>query len=218
MARPNKKNFRRKKEPKEFEEEVIQIDRVTRVVKGGRRLRFRATVIIGDKKNRVGYGIGKSTEVQSAIQKAVNKAKRNLIKIPIYKGTIPHTIQVKFKAAKVFLKPASEGTGIIAGGAVRKMLDLAGVKNVLSKSLGSNNKLNTTKATFKALSQLRLRPNLETDQEKAIKAPKEKSTPVVKKISRKKAKEMVDADKRGVKKPAKKPAEKKPETSAKKSE
>lgn len=218
MARPNKK-FQRKREPKEFEEEVIQIDRVTRVVKGGRRLRFRATVVIGDKKGRVGYGIGKSTEVQSAIQKAVTKAKRNLIEVPIYDGTIPHQIQLKFKAAVVFLKPAGRGTGIIAGGAVRKVLDLAGVKNVLSKSLGSNNKLNTTKATYQALAKLRLRPELETDKEKAKKQPKDKAAPQVKKISRKKAKEMVDADKRGgaKKKPAKKaektekkPAAKKP--------
>jgi small subunit ribosomal protein S5 len=211
MARPNKK-FQKKREPKEFEEEVIQIDRVTRVVKGGRRLRFRATVVIGDKKGRVGYGIGKSTEVQSAIQKAVTKAKKNLIEVPLYSGTIPHQIQVKFKAAIVFLKPAGRGTGIIAGGAVRKVLDLAGVKNVLSKSLGSNNKLNTTKAAYQALSKLRLRPELETDKEKSKKAPVDKAAPQVKKISKKKAKEMVDADKRGNVKKAttKQPAAKKP--------
>jgi small subunit ribosomal protein S5 len=198
MARPQRKKFRKKREPKEFEEEVIQIDRVTRVVKGGRRLRFRATVVIGDKKGRVAYGIGKSTEVQLAIQKAVSKAKTNLIEVPIYNGTIPHSIQVKFKAAKVLIKPASEGTGIIAGGAVRKMLDLAGVKNVLSKSLGSNNKLNTTKAAYKALASLRLRPELETDKEKLSKAPKEKAAPGTKTISKKEAREMAEAGKRKV--------------------
>ncbi len=196
MARPPRKKFQKKREPKEFEEEVIQIDRVTRVVKGGRRLRFRATVVIGDKKGRVAYGIGKSTEVQLAIQKAVSKAKTKLINVPIYNGTIPHTVQIKFKAAKVLLKPAGRGTGIIAGGAVRKMLDLAGVRNVLSKSLGSNNKLNTTKATFKALEKLRLRPELETDLEKSKKAPVDKAAPDVKKISKKDAKEMAEAGKR----------------------
>ena len=198
MAKPHRKKFQKKREPKEFEEEVIQIDRVTRVVKGGRRLRFRATVVIGDKKGRVAYGIGKSTEVQLAIQKAVSKAKTKLIEVPIYNGTIPHSTQVKFKAAKVLIKPASEGTGIIAGGAVRKMLDLAGVKNVLSKSLGSNNKLNTTKATYKALSSLRLRPELETDKEKSKKGPEDKAAPTTKKISKKEAKEMAEAGKRKV--------------------
>lgn len=211
MAKPQRKNFRNKREPKEFEEEVIQVDRVTRVVKGGRRLRFRATVVIGDRKGRVGYGIGKSTEVQAAIQKAVTKAKKNLIKIPLYKGSIPHTIQTKFKAAVVFLKPAGEGTGVIAGGAVRKMLDLAGVRNVLSKSLGSNNRLNTTKATFQALSKLRVRPDVESDQEKAAKEKKDKAAPEVKEISKKEAKKKVTAASRGGKK-----AEKKEETTEKK--
>lgn len=217
MARPKRK-FHRKREPKEFEEEVIQIDRVTRVVKGGRRLRFRATVVIGDKKGRVAYGIGKSTEIQLAIQKAVSKAKTRLIEVPIYKGTIPHTIKVKFKAAHVLLKPASEGTGIIAGGAVRKMLDLAGVKNVLSKSLGSNNKLNTTKATFKALEKLRLRPELETDKEKAKKAPVDKAAPKVKKMSRKDAKEMSEAGKKKVTPKNKKAAQKKDKKESPKSD
>jgi len=214
MAKPQRKNQRRRRrEPKEFEEEVIQVDRVTRVTKGGRQLRFRATVVIGDKKGRVGYGIGKSSEVQGAIQKAVSKAKKSLINVPIYSGTIPHTIQVKFKAAKVFLKPAGEGTGVIAGGAVRKMLDLAGVKNVLSKSLGSNNRLNTTKAAYKALSELRERPGLETDQsksKKAASAPTSKGGASVKTMSKKEAKEMSTADKRKMTPKKKAPAAKKP--------
>lgn len=198
MAKPQRKNQRSRREPKEFEEEVIQVDRVTRVTKGGRQLRFRATVVIGDKKGRVGYGIGKASEVQGAIQKAVTKAKKDLITVPIYNGTIPHSIQVKFKAAIVLLKPAGEGTGIIAGGAVRKMLDLAGVRNVLSKSLGSNNRLNTTKAAHKALSGLRERPGLETDQtqtHKAENAPA-KGGPSVKTMSKNEAREMSSADKR----------------------
>jgi len=196
MARPGKKPFT--KEVKEFEEAVIQVDRVTRVVKGGRRLRFRATVVIGDKKGTVGYGIGKATEVQQAIQKAVAKAKKRLIKVPVYNGTIPHVIQVKFKASSVMMKPASVGTGIIAGGAVRQILELAGVHNILSKSLGSNNKINTTKATYEALTLLRLRPDLETDKQKAAKQEnsEDRAAPEVKKMSKTEAKIMSNADKR----------------------
>ena len=199
MARPGKKPF--VKEVKEFEEAVIQVDRVTRVVKGGRRLRFRATVVIGDKKGSVGYGIGKATEVQQAIQKAVAKAKKRLIKVPVYNGTIPHVIQVKFKASSVMMKPASVGTGIIAGGAVRQILELAGVHNILSKSLGSNNKINTTKATYEALTKLRLRPEMETDKQKAAKQEnsEDRAAPEVKKMSKSEAKIMSNADKRLIK-------------------
>lgn len=210
MSKPGKKPFT--KEVKEFEEQVVQVDRVTRVVKGGRRLRFRATVVIGDKKGTVGYGIGKATEVQQAIQKAVSKAKKRLIKIPVYNGTIPHMVQVKFKASKVMMKPASLGTGIIAGGAVRQILELAGVNNILSKSLGSNNKINTAKATYKALLALRVRPDMDTDRQKASKADNnaDRAAPEVKKMSRTEAKEMVNADKRMIK-PAKKAPSKKSE-------
>ena len=154
----HRKNFKAKKE---FEESVIQIDRVTRVVKGGRRLRFRATVCVGDKKGRVGVGIGKSNEVTGAIQKAVNAAKKTMIKVPLFKGSIPHDHQVKFKSAIVLFKPAQPGTGIIAGGAVRTVLELAGVKNILTKSLGTTNKLSTSKATILALSELRKTPAME---------------------------------------------------------
>lgn len=203
MSKPGKKPYI--KEVKEFEEEVIQVDRVTRVVKGGRRLRFRATVVIGDKKGMVGYGIGKATEVQQAIQKAVAKARKRLIKVPVYNGTIPHTIQVKFKASQVLMKPASVGTGIIAGGAVRQIVELAGIHNVLSKSLGSTNRINTAKATYKALTMLRARPDLELAQAKAEKeGGEDRSAPDVKKMSKSEAKKMVDADKRLIK-PTKKP-------------
>lgn len=185
-----------KREVKEFEEEVIQIDRVTRVVKGGRRLRFRATVVIGDKKGKVGYGMGKSTEVPIAIQKAVSQAKKQLIHVPIYSGTIPHTVRVKFKASIILIKPAGEGTGIIAGGATRKVLEVAGVRNVLSKSLGSRNRVNATKATFVALQKLIERPELETDREKSKKEEGEKSAPQIKQMTRSEVKQSVDADKR----------------------
>jgi small subunit ribosomal protein S5 len=155
-----KKNARKAgahvKEQKEFEEEVLQIDRVTRVVKGGRRLRFRATVAIGDKKGRVGVGVGKASEVVTGIQKAVSRAKANLIKVPITKGdTIPHAVRVKYKAAEMIILPASPGTGVIAGGSLRKVLHLAGVKNVLSKNVGSRNTLVTAQASIKALKMLR---------------------------------------------------------------
>lgn len=145
------------KEKKEFEEEVLQISRVTRVVKGGKRLRFRATVAIGNRKGKVGLGIGKANEVSGAIQKAVAHAKKNLIEVPIFRDTIPHQIQIKYKSAVVFLKPASLGTGIIAGGSVRKVIGLTGIKNVLSKILGSPNRINNARATFIALSELRTR-------------------------------------------------------------
>lgn len=146
------------KETKEFEEEVIQIDRVTRVVKGGRRLRFRATVVIGNRKGKVGIGIGKSTEVTGAIQKAVNQAKKSLIHVPIIGQTIPHKIQVKFKAAKLMIMPACPGTGLIAGGPLRKVLELAGVQDVLSKSIGCNNRVTNTQAALIALTRLKNLP------------------------------------------------------------
>lgn len=143
------------REPKEFEEKVIAIDRVTRVVKGGRRFRFRSTVVIGDGKGRVGVGVGKGGEVQSSIAKAVAKAKRDMITVPLVGGTIPHDVEVRFSGARVLLKPASEGTGVIAGGAIRNVVEIAGIHDLLSKSLGSSNKVNTAYATIAALKSLR---------------------------------------------------------------
>lgn len=143
------------KEAKEFDEEVIQIDRVTRVVKGGRRLRFRATVVIGNKKGKVGVGIGKSTEVQGAISKAIAQAKKNLITVPMAGNTIPHRIYVKFKSARILMMPACPGTGIKAGGSLRKVAELAGIKDIMSKSLGTTNRLTNSQAAIKALSLLK---------------------------------------------------------------
>jgi small subunit ribosomal protein S5 len=188
----------RKKEPKEFEESVIQIDRVTRVVKGGRRLRFRATVCIGDQKGKVGLGIGKSTEVTGAIQKAIAKAKKSMIKIPLDGQTIPHDVKVKFKSSKILLIPASEGTGLIAGGSVRKVLELAGIKDILSKSLGSDNRVNNAKATVEALRELRETPRMDKQTKKEETKPAEKKAPAKKKEAAPKAE-----------KPAKKAAPKK---------
>lgn len=147
-------DFRREREEKEFEEKVVQVDRITRVVAGGRRLRFRATVVVGDKKGRVGVGVAKGLEVVTAIQKAVSKAKKAMVTVPLKGTTVPHEIIIKYCGAKVLLKPATDGTGIIAGGAVRSVLEVAGVQNVLSKMLGSSNKINNVYATFEALKSM----------------------------------------------------------------
>lgn len=181
MSRPSRKPGFTKKEPKEFDEEVIQIDRVTRVVKGGRKLRFRATVVVGNRNGRVGVGIGKSNEVTGAIQKAINKGKKNLIMIKRDQATIPHQIKIKYKAARILLMPAGPGTGLIAGGTTRKVLELAGVKDILSKSFGTSNKVNTTKATILALKMLQNTPGMEKRakakaefQAKEVKSPQQK--------------------------------------------
>lgn len=145
-------------EPKEFEEKVISIDRVARVVKGGRRFRFRATVVVGDGKGRVGVGVGKGSEVMTSISKAVARAKSQMITVPLKDHTIPHEIQVRFAGAQVLLKPASAGTGVIAGGAVRNVVEVAGIRDLLTKSLGSSNKVNNAYATALALSQLKATP------------------------------------------------------------
>ena len=140
---------------REFEQKVVEIKRVTRVVAGGKRMRFRALVVIGDKKGKVGFGLCKGTDVSEAVNKAVNAAKKTLVTVKIVNDTISHEIKFKFKSAVVFLKPAQPGTGIIAGGAIRQVLDLVGVKNVLSKMIGSPNKANNVMATYLALKKLR---------------------------------------------------------------
>ncbi len=146
------------KKPKdtyEFEEEILEIRRVTRVTQGGRQLRFRATVIIGDKHGRVGIGTAKANEVQGAIAKAIHAAKKSLIHVPLIGDTIPHTTRASFKSSQLILIPAGKGTGVIAGGSVRKVLELAGVKNVLSKIYGSTNKLNCAKVALQAIGAIR---------------------------------------------------------------
>ena len=142
-------------EEKEFEERVVVVNRVTKVVKGGRRFRFAALVVIGDHKGRVGYGTGKAQEVPEAIKKAVEDAKKNVIYVPIVKTTIPHSITGIAGAGQVFLKPAPAGTGIIAGGPVRNVVELAGIHNIYSKSQGSSTPINIVRATFEGLKQLR---------------------------------------------------------------
>ncbi len=146
---------REEQQENQFEERVVSINRVTKVVKGGRRFRFAALVVIGNKQGEVGFGTGKAAEVPDAIKKAIEDAKVNMIKVPIVGATIPHAITGNYGAGKVFMKPASEGTGIIAGGAVRAVFELAGINDILSKSIGSSTPINMVRATFAALRELR---------------------------------------------------------------
>lgn len=139
----------------DWKERVLQIRRVTKVVKGGKKLSFRAVVVVGNGQGQVGVGVGKSNEVIGAIQKAVIEGRKNLIEVPIFKKTIPHQILAKAGASKVLLKPAAEGTGIIAGGSARSVLELSGIENILCKSLGSDSALNIARATIQGLSDLR---------------------------------------------------------------
>ncbi len=157
-----------KKEKPEFDQQIVDLARVTRVTKGGKQLSFRALVVIGNRKGKVGYGVDKGKDVQIAVEKAVNQAKKNLINIPILKETIPHRTEGKYKAGKVMIKPAPRGSGIIAGGAVRIVLELGGVPNASAKIMGkTGNKMNNVKATFVALQSFKARPKKKEDNKVA---------------------------------------------------
>lgn len=141
-------------EEKQYEEHTIQVDRVARVVKGGRRFRFRALVVVGDRKGKVGVGSAKGADVTAAVTKATDIAKKHFIKVSMYKGTLPHEAENKVSGAKILIKPAAPGTGLIAGGVIRTVLEAAGIQNALSKSFGSSNKTNLAYATINALESL----------------------------------------------------------------
>lgn len=207
--RPRRQNDSRgPAEEKQFDERVVHIDRVARVVKGGRRFRFRALVVVGDHKGKIGIGIAKGADVTAAVAKAVDVAKKNFHTLKLYKGTFPHESQAKVGGSNILLKPASPGTGLIAGGVVRTVLEVAGVSNALSKSIGSSNKINTAYATLEALKSMESANNWITRSSKpaSVESSKKKVT------SKPEVEEKVEAPvkKPAVKKaPAKKPTAKK---------
>lgn len=177
-------------EEKQFDERTLHIDRVARVVKGGRRFRFRALVVVGDRKNKVGIGMAKGADVTAAVTKATEVAKKHFITVPLYKGTLPHESEAKVSGARILLKPASAGTGLIAGGVVRTILEVAGVSNALSKSLGSTNKANTAYATIAALESMKPASTWITKSSKpAVKAETKVAKAAAKKPAAKKATE-----------------------------
>jgi len=171
-------------EEKQFDERMVNIDRVARVVKGGRRFRFRALVVVGDHKGRVGVGTSKGADVTAAMAKATEVAKKNMVKINLFNDTIPHESQAKVAGANILIKPASPGTGLIAGGVVRVVLEVAGIKNALSKSIGSSNKINVAYATVEALKLIEPKskwvPTIEADKKAATKKATAKTEKVTK--------------------------------------
>jgi small subunit ribosomal protein S5 len=158
--RRRQSNEGEQRERNEFDQKVVEVKRVTRVVAGGKRMRFRALVVIGDHKGKVGMGLKKGADVAESVNKAVNAAKKNMITLPLVNETIPHVMNMKYKSSSLMLKPAKAGTGVIAGGAVRQVFELAGVKNVVSKMLGSNNKVNNVKAIFEAFKKMKSKETL----------------------------------------------------------
>jgi small subunit ribosomal protein S5 len=154
---------------KEFIEKLVKLNRTAKVVKGGRRFSFSALTVVGDRKGNVGYGFGKANDVAEAIRKSIDKAKRNMVKLPVKNGTIPHEVQAEFKSSCVLLKPACSGTGIIAGGPVRAIMEAGGVTDVLSKSIGASNQINVIKATFECIANMMDAKAIAKNRGKALK-------------------------------------------------
>ena len=169
MARENDRDTRKHEEP-EFEEHLVFINRCAKTTKGGRRMSFSATLVVGDKKGRVGLGLGKANEVSEAVRKAGEHGRRNLMLVTMKGTTIPHAVTGQCDGGRVLLMPASDGTGLIAGGGMRAVLEMAGVRNVLGKSQGSKNRLNVVKATLDALSKLRTEEAIKADRAPAEQA------------------------------------------------
>ncbi len=167
MADRHPRNQHQTQEVNPFDERVVHVDRVARVVKGGRRFRFRALVVVGDRKHRVGVGIAKGADVTAAVTKASEVAKKNMITVPVADGTIPHEATARVGGAHIMIKPARAGTGLIAGGVVRTLLEVGGVSNVLSKSLGSSNKINIAYATLDAIRSMKPKAEWTTTTTKA---------------------------------------------------
>ena len=174
MAQNKRTKRNTPREQSEFDQRIIDLARVTRVTAGGKRMRFRACVVIGDKKGQVGYGIAKGADVTLAVNKAANHAKKALITIPITNGTIPHEVRIKYKAAHLMLKSAPEGTGVMAGGPIRLALEISGISNIVAKIYGSKNKINNIHAFFEAIKELSL-PSV-----KMVGAAKSNTTPSAK--------------------------------------
>jgi small subunit ribosomal protein S5 len=157
------------KENKDYVEKLIRLNRVAKVVKGGRRFSFSAMVVVGDRNGNVGYGFGKANDVSEAIRKSVDRAKRNMINVPVKNGTLPHEINTSFKSSQVLLKPAAPGTGIIAGGHVRAVMEAVGVRDVLNKSIGSGNAVNVVKTVFKGLVEMLDAKKMSVNRGKSLK-------------------------------------------------
>jgi small subunit ribosomal protein S5 len=194
-TKKTKKNFKRDKRDQEFDQKIVDLARVTRVMAGGKRMKFRATIVIGDRKGRVGIGTGKGADVTVAISKAANVAQKNIIQTPIVDGTIPCQIKKKFGAAVIYLRSAKPGTGVIAGSSVRTVLELSGLQNVVGKIYGSKNKINNVKATISALKDLekmvdRRKKQISNKEDKAKKALNNKK--VVSKVVEKEKKDKVN--------------------------
>ncbi len=167
-----------RREKPEYDQKMLNLARVTRVVKGGRRFRFRATVVIGNRKGKVGVGVAKGGDVSNAIQKAFSAAKKNLVSVPLFGGSIAHEVSGKYGSARVLLKPATAGRGLIAGGAVRAVMDLLGVRDIVTKSLGSSNNLNVAQATLRALASLKNVAEPVSEAAAPVTSVEEKAAPV----------------------------------------